>query len=135
VRLISEEHDNPGLVLDYNDYWANGNATTLFVWNGGTPQYTEGGATTYASFASFKTGTGQEAHGVFGNPLLTTPGSMPTLTPTTLTSLAGYQLQSTSTVANSGVTLATVGISAGARDFYGDAVPAGTAFSMGAHDR
>jgi hypothetical protein len=135
VRLISEEHDNPGLVLDYNDYWANGNASTLFVWNGGTPQYTEGGATTYTSFAGFRSGTGQETHGVFVNPLLTTPGSMPTLTPTTLASFTGYKLLSSSTVANSGVTLATVGINPGARDFYGDAVPAGAAFSLGAHDR
>ncbi|MDQ1464259.1 MAG: hypothetical protein QOC73_1200 [Actinomycetota bacterium] len=135
VRLLSEERDNPGLVLDYNSYWAGGNATTLFVWNGGVPQYTEGGATTYTSFAAFKTGAGQEAHGSFVDPQLTTPGSMPTLTPTTLSSLTGYELQSTSPVANTGVTLSSVGISSGPHDFYGDAVPAGTAFSMGAHDR
>lgn len=125
----------PGLVLDYNNYWANGNATTLFVWNGGVPQYTEGGATTYTSFAAFRTGTGQEAHGSFVNPLLTTPGSMPTLTPTTLTSLSGYKLQSSSPVADSGVTLSSVGISPGPSDFYGDTVPVGAGFSMGAHDR
>jgi len=68
VRLLSEERDNPGLTLDYNTYWANGNATTLFVWNGGVPQYTEGGATTYTSFAAFQAGTGQEPHGTFGAP-------------------------------------------------------------------
>ncbi|MDX6255046.1 MAG: hypothetical protein QOJ11_1380 [Frankiales bacterium] len=61
---------------------------------------------------------------MFVNPLLTSAGSMPTLTPTTLTSLTGYKLQVSSTLANSGVTLSTVGISAGSRDFYGDAIPA-----------
>ena len=135
VRLISEERDNSGLALDYNDYWANGNATTLFVWNGGVPQYTEGGATTYPSFAAFRAGTGQEAHGLFANPLLMTPGVMPTLTPTTLTSLSGYQLQASSPVPDAGVTLPSVGISPGTRDFYGDTIPAGTGYSMGAHDR
>jgi hypothetical protein len=69
------------------------------------------------------------------NPLLTTPGSMPTLTPTTLTSLSGYKLQSSSPVADSGVTLSSVGISPGPSDFYGDTVPVGAGFSMGAHDR
>src|SRR5882757_6174198 len=135
VRLLSEERDNPGLVLDYNDYWANGNATTLFVWNGGVPQYTEGGATTYTSFAAFRAGIGQETHGLFANPLLTTPGAMPTLTPTTLMSLSAYQLQASSPVPDVGVTLPSVGISPGTRDFYGDTVPAGTGYSMGAHDR
>jgi hypothetical protein len=57
VRLISEEHDNPGLVLDYNDYNDyERQREHLVVWNGGTPQYAEGGATTYTSFAGFRSG-------------------------------------------------------------------------------
>jgi hypothetical protein len=35
----------------------------------------------------------QEAHGVFVNPLLTSAGSLPTLTPTTPTSLTGDKPQ------------------------------------------
>ncbi|MDX6230847.1 MAG: hypothetical protein QOI76_4237 [Frankiales bacterium] len=48
---------------------------------------------------------------------------MPTLTPTALTSLTGYKLQASSTIASSALTPSTVGISAGSRDFYGDAMP------------
>lgn len=65
VRLVSEEHDNPGLVLDRDVYSVPRGTTPLFVWNGGYPQYTEGGATTYSSFAAFRAGTGQEKHGTF----------------------------------------------------------------------
>lgn len=143
VRLVSQEHDNAGLALDYNDYWAAGASQTLWVWGGGTPQYTETGATTYSSYAAFRTGTGQETHGYWGNPGLVSAGSMPTLssaskplTATLLNSLSGYKLSSTtSAAANRGVTPSTVGISPGLRDFYGDTIPAGTAFSMGAQDR
>jgi hypothetical protein len=66
VRLVSEERDNPGITLDHDAYRVPAGSASLFVWNGGVPQYTEGGATTYPGLAAFRAGTGQERHGTFG---------------------------------------------------------------------
>ena len=52
-----------------------------------------------------------------------------------LESLSAYMLQASSPVVDVGESLVGHGISPGSRDFYGNSLPQGAGFDMGAHER
>ena len=100
------------LTLDYNDY----DSVTSFNWNG----------TGYSTFATFKSGSSQEAHGTAANPSLTSPGSGGTCyssgTPAGPQPCpSAYVLQGGSAMIGVGVSIA----SPGSRDYYANTIPNG----------
>lgn len=80
---------------------------------------------------------GDQPVGLDVDPELTSPGGGGTVgDPTLLTGLSAYQLRSTSPLRNAGLDLrALFGIDPGTRDFYGNSIPQGSGYSIGAHDR
>lgn len=107
--------------MDYNLYWYTGAGNPNFLWSG----------TTYTSFSAFKTGSGQEVHGLYANPLLNDPTYHGNGFPTT-----SFTLQSGSPAINAGANLVALGLqtSMGTRDFFGNTIPQGAAFDIGAHE-
>ncbi len=133
LKFINNDGDtgNPsGLEFKGNDYYTTG--TFSLTWN----------ATTYTSFASWQTATGQEKIsgvnvGLTSDPQLTSPGSGGTIgLPFTPSSLTAYQLQHGSPMIGTGLDMnAQFSIDPGIRDFYGDVIPnggAGTGYNVGA---
>lgn len=99
------------------------------------------GTTTYTSFPSWRDGTGQETLsgvriGTDINPLLMNAGGGGTIrNPFRLNTLSAYQLQPSSPLINEGVDLFSLfGINPGSRDFYGNTIPQGRSFDVGAHE-
>lgn len=96
-----------------NDYWTYGAALNL-----------DG----YASLSAWRQGTKQEmlngtSVGDNVNPLLTNPGGGVDIDEENgLSALSAYRLQRLSPMIGAGVDLATLGISPGMADFYGDAI-------------
>lgn len=137
-----------------NILYASGSAT--FVQANGTPSglnytgndyYTAGsfsiawGGTTYTSFASWQTATGQEKIsgsnvGLTSNPSLTSPGSGGTVNGYQPPAPTAYHLQHGSAMIGAGLNLSTqFSISPGTIDYYGDPIPnggAGTGYNVGA---
>ncbi len=113
--------DNTNTHLDYNLYWYSGAGSPNFIWNG----------TTYTSFSAFKTGSGQETHGLYTNPLLNDPTYHANGFPTT-----SFTLQSSSPAINAGANLVALGLqtSMGTRDFFGNTIPQGGAYDIGANE-
>jgi len=118
---------SPGLLLQGNAWFAADGAWSA-VWAGAS----------YASLSAFRSATGQErvngvAVGSAANPLLTGAGTAPTVgDPTRLESLAAYRLQSGSPAIDAALDLASFGVAAGSRDFFGASVPQGGRFDIGA---
>ena len=118
------------LRFENNDYFSTGTAFKI-VWGG----------TTYTGLPAWRSATSQEMAagqpvGTNANPLFNAPGAGGTIgNPDQLTSLSAYQLQPGSTMADTGMNLVLLGISVGARDFYGNPIPQGSQYSIGAHDR
>ena len=106
--------------LDYNLYWYTGAGSPLFSW----------GSTNYASFSAWKTGSGQDAHSLYADPLLNDPTYHAIGFPTT-----SFTLQAGSPAINAGANLVALGkvTSMGTRDFFGNPLPVG-AYDIGAHE-
>ncbi|WP_052733051.1 right-handed parallel beta-helix repeat-containing protein [Hymenobacter terrenus] len=115
-----------GLTYQANDYWFT---------NGG---FNVGG---YGSLAAWANATGQEKVngalvGLNADPKLFNPANYERLTdPTKLPTLTAFLLQAGSPVVDKGLNLQTAfGIDPGTRDFYGNAIPAGSGVDMGAQE-
>ncbi|OLV17230.1 right-handed parallel beta-helix repeat-containing protein [Deinococcus marmoris] len=140
ARLLSVGGGNTGIVLRSNSYFADGPSRPASYFYGYGGNFGNGTnfyqGTAYASLAAFRNATGQEVGGVQGNPRLMNAGGGQTIgNAYQFQALAAYQLQSTSPIRNNGLNLASqFGINAGATDFYGVAIPAGSGFSRGASD-
>jgi hypothetical protein len=80
------------------------------------------GNTEYTTLAAFQAATGQDAHSIYANPLLVNPGGRNT---------SDYQIASNSLAVNAGTNL---GALMGPRDFFGNPIPQGGAFDIGAHE-
>lgn len=115
--------DNPNLVnikktgmtFNNNLYWYTGAGSPVFKWISGT----------YTSFSAFKTGSGQEANGLYANPLLNSPTYHGNGFPTTQ-----FTLQAGSPAINAGANLGSMG----AHDFFGNAIPQGGVYDIGAYE-
>ena len=106
--------------LNNNLYWYTG---------AGSPVFTFG--STYTSFSAYKTGSGQDANGLYADPLLNSPTYHANGFPTTQ-----FTLQSGSPAINAGANLVALGVvsNVGTRDFYGNPIPQSGAFDIGAHE-
>jgi hypothetical protein len=103
-----------GMTLDYNLWWYTGTGNPSFSWVG----------TNYTSLSAFKTGSGQEAHGIYANPLLNDPTYHSNGFPTT-----SFTTQTGSPAINAGTNVGSMG----SHDFFGNAIPVG-AYDIGAYE-
>lgn len=103
------------ITFNNNLYWYTGAGNPVFKW----------GNSTYSSFAAFKTGSGQEANGLYVDPLLNDPTYHANGFPST-----SFTLQNGSPAINAGVDLGNMG----AHDFFGNAIPQGGAYDIGAFE-
>jgi hypothetical protein len=89
------------------------------------------GGSSYTSFAAWQTGSGQDAQGKYVNPLLNDPTYHANGFPVT-----SFTLQSGSQAINAGADLVALGkvTSMGARDFFGNPIPQGGAYDIGANE-
>jgi hypothetical protein len=103
------------LTVNNNLYWYTG---------AGSPEW-KTFAQTYTSFSAFQSGTGHDANGLYANPLLNDPtyhaNGMPT---------SSFTLQAGSPAVNAGANVGGMG----SRDFFGNAIPQGGAYDIGAHE-
>ncbi len=113
-----------------NDYWSGGGDLWI-IWPG----------TQYSSLVNWRNNTGQEQLGGVNtgfqlDPGLTAPGTGGTIGDTDLMAaqLTGYRLTSGSLLRDRGLDLPSLGINPGSRDFYGNPIPRGGAFDIGAHE-
>jgi len=120
-NLVNVNNYTSGTHMNYNLYWHAGSGNPNFLWNG----------TNYTSFSAFRTGSGQEANGLYVNPLLNDPTYHSNGFPT-----SSFTLQSNSPAINAGANLVTLGLqtNVGTRDFFGNTIPQGGAFDIGAHE-
>jgi hypothetical protein len=133
-ETLLEISDAAGLSLLGNDYWT-GPAPFRVAWNVATTA-----ASQYASFDAFLAGSGQESidgrtvgHNL--DPRLLDAGAGPTLGDAQrLDSLTMYQLDESSPLRDRGVELSDLGIDPGCMDFFGNRVPFGDGFDIGAHE-
>ena len=118
-----------GVVLQGNAYWNSG--PLKIVWRG----------IGYGTLAAWRLATGQERLGTVEtgfevDPQLDAPGEGGTINDTrNLGSLTAYMLTAASPLIDEGLDLPALGIAPGRWDFYGNAVPQGAGFDVGAHDR
>jgi hypothetical protein len=121
---------NPSsLLLTGNDYFAVGSFS--LVWN----------ATTYTTFSSWQTATGQEKIsgsnvGLTSNPLLNNPGGGGTVHGYAPPAPTAYDLQGGSPMRGTGINLMSqFSIAQGSQDYYGNAIPngIGTGYNVGAY--
>lgn len=107
------------LALDNNIYWTTA-ASPSWQYDG----------TTYTGFASYQSGSGQDAHGYFTDPLLNAPTQHEVGLPSTaFTQQAGSPAHGNGADVCQGIS----GCTMGARDFFGNALPAQGPFDIGAH--
>jgi hypothetical protein len=107
---------NAGLTLDHNLWWKTGANTP--VWRYGGKRY--------KGWASYSQASGQDAAGVYANPRLTDPTYQGVRRPT-----SQFRLRAGSPAIDHG---ADVG-SMGSHDFFGDKIPHGAAYDIGAAER
>ena len=117
AEVVNIGTGNTDLLFQGNDYWADG---TLSIFNGGTA---------YSSLDAWRTATGQET--LDGQ--LTGRSLAPQFANPGVGSADGYRLPSSSSMIDAGVDLATLGINAGGRDYFGDVSPQG-GFDIGADE-
>ncbi|HLL87663.1 MAG TPA: right-handed parallel beta-helix repeat-containing protein, partial [Tepidisphaeraceae bacterium] len=112
------------------------NGGLSIVW-GAASGVSSTGSTTYTNLPAFTAATAKEANGLNVNPLMVNPAGAGTAGDASLlTTIGGYKLQSGSPLINAGLNL-TAGpfnISVGTRDYYGNALPQGGSFDIGAHE-
>lgn len=115
VTFTSQTHINNNL------YWYTGAGNPNFKWGG----------TTYTRFNAFQSGSGQESNGKYVDPLLNSPTYHGVGFPSTQ-----FTLQNGSPATNAGADLVALGkvSSMGLHDFYGNPIPQGGAYDMGAYE-
>lgn len=139
VRAVTSTRTQANDIFFLNNAWYHAGPGALdFTWGSG------GGQAVYATLAQWAAATGQETQGGLllgreGDPRLSLAGSIPALTdPSALASLAAYQLLPASPLIDRGLDLTQPSygvLDPGARDFWGNALPQGFAFDIGAHAR
>ncbi len=105
-----------GLTLDHNLYW-----TTA----AGKPVWRYGGKR-YAGFSAYRSGSGQDGAGVYANPRLTDPTYHGVRRPT-----SEFRLRAGSPAIDAGADVGAMG----AHDFFGDRIPRGHGYDIGAAER
>jgi len=107
-------------ILDYNIWWHTGGAPKWKYFN-----------KVYSDFASYQSGSGMDAHGMYTDPKLNNPTYHGVGRPTT-----EFTLQSDSPAIDAGADLVALGYvsSMGARDFFGNAIPANGVYDIGAYE-
>jgi len=130
VRLVEGPTGQSGVLFQGNDYWPSG-AAFVIKW----------GATSYSTLAAWRTASSMERIGTTNvgfsaDPQLANPGGGTTIgNADLLGTLTAYQLQTYSPMCEAGLNLpALFGINVGMKDYYGNAVPNGLTFDVGAHD-
>jgi len=130
LRLVKVVSGQKGILFQGNDYWPSGGS---FVVNWGSE--------TYASLSSWRNSTGQEKMGTVNtgfsvDPKLVNPGGGGSFgNPSFLSTLSDYFLQSSSPLIDKGLNLFNkFGINPGLKDFYGNTIPQGAGYDVGAHD-
>ena len=117
-----------GFTLQGNAYWGSG-GSLAYNWGG----------TTYSGLSALRA-TGAETRsgspvGIEADPQLTAPGTGGTLNDTSkLASLTAYKLHSGSPLIDRGLDLRILVGNPGTQDYYGDSLPQGSAFDVGAHE-
>lgn len=113
-----------------NNYYSSGN-----------PFKVKWGSADYSSLVNWQSATNQEKLsdapiGLNLNPQLNNPGGGGTINnPNQLTSLTAYQISPQSPIIESGLDLSTLfSVSQGTRDFYGNILPKGNRYDVGAHE-
>jgi hypothetical protein len=108
------------LSLDHNLYWYLGSGEPKFILN----------STTYTSFSNWQTGSGQDMHSLFADPLLIDSFYHGIGFPTT-----SFRLQIGSPAIDAGVNLEALGLqsSMGGHDFFGNTIPIDE-FDIGAYE-
>jgi hypothetical protein len=106
--------------LDHNIYWSTASAS---------PQWQVDG-TTYTDFASYKSGTGQDAHSMVADPLLNNPTYH-----SVGMSKTAFTLQANSPAIGAGTNICDglSGCSMGTQDFFGNPLPSTAGFNIGAY--
>ncbi len=130
AMLVNEQGSASDLQFQRNDYWSTNGAFNV-SWSG----------TNYASLASWSGATDEEKIGgsfvgLSVDPKLANPGSGGTIgNADQLESLSAYRLQSTSPLLDAGTNLnVQFGINAGSADFYGENIPQGNGYAIGASE-
>jgi hypothetical protein len=106
---------NAGLELDYNIYWYTGTEVALWLYE----------RKIYRGFTEYQQGSGQDGHGLYADPLLNDPTYHEVGRPTT-----AFTLQDGSPAVDAGADLGDMG----ARDFFGNPIPRGAGYDIGAHE-
>ncbi len=130
VSLVDAVNTQPGVLFQGNDYWSSG-GTFAIKW----------GSKTHATLDGWRTASGMETlsgnnTGFSVDPQLMNAGGGGTLGDAALLdSLTAYQLKLWSPMREAGLNLIGLfGVNPGTSDFFGNAVPNGFAFDIGAHD-
>jgi hypothetical protein len=125
-KLLNGSPTAAKLLFQGNLWWASGGTVSIAG---------------YSTLDAWRAATGQEtlsgnSVGLFAPPLLTAPGTGGTIGDTTrLATLSAYKLQPGSPCIDTGLDLqALFGVNPGTRDFYGNALPQGAAYDLGAHE-
>jgi len=103
-----------------NIYWMTGAGSPSWQYNG----------TTYSDFATYQSGTGLEAGSLFTDPLLNNPNYHSTGMPT-----SAFTLQAGSPAIGAGTNVCNgqTGCSMGTQDFFGNPLPSGSGYNIGAY--
>jgi hypothetical protein len=106
--------------LDHNVYWTTAS---------GSPSWQVDG-NTYTDFASYQVGSNQDAHSFYADPLLVNPTYHATGKPT-----MAFTLQANSPAIGTGTNVCNgiSGCSMGAQDFWGNTLPNGNGYNIGAY--
>jgi parallel beta helix pectate lyase-like protein len=104
-----------GLALDHNLWWTT---------SARKPTWRYGGKT-YKGFAAYRSGSGQDAAGIYANPRLSDPSYHAIARPT-----RAFRLEPGSPAIDAGAALGSMG----SRDFFGDKIPRGKAYDIGADE-
>jgi hypothetical protein len=133
ATFVHRDGDDGSIVFRNNVYWRPG-GTFRMDWDG----------TIFNSFASWRGyGPGKQEmegavpRGYNADPLLTSPGTGGTVMPAPLSSLSAYQLQTGSPLRDTGLDMATRLIltpAPGPQDYYGNSIPKGAGYEIGAHE-
>jgi hypothetical protein len=131
VRPVATDaaYATSSVLFQGNDYFVASGAFQI-AWGGAT----------YASLAAWRTATSQEMNGAAStgstaNPMLINAGNGGTVGDAArLHTLTAYQFLPVSPVKDAGVNLTTLGVSVGARDYFGATPNYGTGYDIGAFE-
>jgi hypothetical protein len=109
-----------GLVLDNNIYWTTS----------ASPPTWQVDAATYTSFNAYQAGVNQDIHGYYADPMLNSPNYHAVGKPP-----SAFQLLSGSPAVGAGANVCSgiSGCSMGGQDFWGNALPVGSGYNIGAY--